>query len=93
MGTPMSPYTKMEKDEKCKNLNQIKNRVMIGSLLYLTYTVIEDASSSVNGNDLDLSVTSFNKFAPLLTQAGNFFTLMVGVGFLRLSPLKFLELY
>ena len=36
IGTPMSPITKLNKDEKEKNVNQKLYRDMIGSLLYLT---------------------------------------------------------
>ena len=34
IGTPMSPITKLNKDEKEKNVNQKLYRGMIGSLLY-----------------------------------------------------------
>ena len=34
--TPMSPITKLDKDEKRKDVNQKLYRGMIGSLLYLT---------------------------------------------------------
>ena len=34
--TPMSPITKLDKDEKGKDVNQKLYRGMIGSLLYLT---------------------------------------------------------
>ena len=36
IGTPMSPITKLDKDEKGKNVNQKLYRGVIGSLLYLT---------------------------------------------------------
>ena len=36
IGTPMSPITKLDKDEKRKDVNQKLYRGMIGSLLYLT---------------------------------------------------------
>ena len=36
IGTPMSPITKLDKDEKGKDVNQKLYRGMIGSLLYLT---------------------------------------------------------
>ena len=36
MATPMSPATKLNKDEKGKNVNQKLYRGMIGSFLYLT---------------------------------------------------------
>ena len=36
IGTPMSPITKLDKDEKEKDMNQKPYRGMIGSLLYLT---------------------------------------------------------
>ena len=36
IGTPMSPITKLDKDEKEKNVNQKLYKGMIGSLLYLT---------------------------------------------------------
>ena len=36
MATPMSPATKLDKDEKGKYVNQKLYRGMIGSLLYLT---------------------------------------------------------
>ena len=36
IGTPMSPITKLDKDEKEKDVNQKLYRGMIGSLLYLT---------------------------------------------------------
>ena len=36
MGTPMSPSTKLDKDENGKDVDQTKYRGMIGSLLYLT---------------------------------------------------------
>ena len=35
IGTPMSPITKLDKDEKGKDVNQKLYRGMIGSLLYL----------------------------------------------------------
>ena len=36
ISTPMSPITKLDKDEKGKDVNQKLYRGMIGSLLYLT---------------------------------------------------------
>ena len=36
IGTPISPITKLDKDEKGKDVNQKLYRGMIGSLLYLT---------------------------------------------------------
>ena len=36
IGTPMSPITKLDKDEKEKDVNQKLYRGMIGLLLYLT---------------------------------------------------------
>ena len=36
MGTPMSPSTKMENDEKGKDVVHTRYRGMIGSFLYLT---------------------------------------------------------
>ena len=36
IGTPMSPITKLDKDEKGKDVNQKLYKGMIGSLLYLT---------------------------------------------------------
>ena len=40
IGTPMSPITKLDKDKKGKDVNQKLYRGMIGSLLYLTASLM-----------------------------------------------------